>query len=231
MSAVGVEIPEVSWSDFRRNLRWKQGEHVTLIGPTGAGKTTLALELLPLRDYVITFGTKRRDPVLRELRKDGYVQVPDWTISDPEVLPKVILSPPLKRGVASLNDQRKIFKEALVTVFRQGGWCMYLDEARYVTEYLKLKEDVELLWQQGRSLGVSVLAGAQRPRHIPLLAYDQATHLFFWQDNDESNLRRIGEIGGKVNPRVVQRQVSMLHSHQVLYVNARTGEAARTRVS
>jgi hypothetical protein len=153
-------------------------------------------------------------------------------MSDPDVMPRVVLHPPLPKGVDSLSDQRGAYREALMAIFRQGGWLAYLDETRYITDpqFANLKAEVELLLMQGRSLGVTVMASAQRPRHIPLLFYDQATHLFFWQAQDESMASRLGEIGGRVDPRLVTEAVGRLYSHQVLYVNPRTGEIVQTEV-
>src|SRR5690349_6421632 len=69
--------PPVSWDDFYGyfGANWRQGEHVGLIGPTGSGKTTLAMWLLPLRKYVVVLGTKPRDKTLDELAARGYYKM------------------------------------------------------------------------------------------------------------------------------------------------------------
>jgi hypothetical protein len=220
----------VPWGEFLAfHFDWAQGEHVTLVGPTGTGKTTLALQILPIRDYVIAIATKQRDPVLYKLASQGYMQVEELE-TPAEIHPRIVLAAPLPRGADSISDQREIVKDALLSVYRQGGWCVYLDELRYITEYLKLGRDVELLWQQGRSAGISVVGGAQRPAFIPLAAYDSATHLFFWRDNDKRNLDRIGGIGSH-DSQAIAREVSNLEPHVVLYVNSRTGEKLRTKVT
>src|SRR3954471_22907642 len=57
----------VPWHDFASSFTFKQGEHCTLVGTTGSGKTTLARELLlPQRDYVVVLGTKAEDDSLYE---------------------------------------------------------------------------------------------------------------------------------------------------------------------
>ena len=48
-----------------------RGQHVTLIGKTGSGKTHMALALAEIRPYVIIAATKRRDPLLQEAGR-GY---------------------------------------------------------------------------------------------------------------------------------------------------------------
>lgn len=216
------------WFDFRRDWQWSQGEHVTLIGPTGAGKTTLALDVLAERDYQIVFGSKPQDKTMLALKRAGYYHARTWPPPPPDIEPRVILWP----TVRSSNDipvQREIFRRALDGVYRVGGYAVYFDEVRYLTEYLQLAPLVDLLWQQGRSLDVSVIAGAQRPSRIPLSAYDQATHLFLWRDNDTNNLRRLSELGS-VDTKAVRQTLTHLPRHEVLYLDTRTGDMHTTKV-
>lgn len=223
------EVRTVRWHYFlKHKFRWKQGEHVTCIGPTGGGKTTLVKQILPRRDCTVIFVTKARDPLIQEFKDEGYEER-KWWDGDHELGKKILLRPPLGQGKASMPTQKKAFEHALYVAFKQGGWCVYMDELKYITNTLRLKEDVELLYHQGRSLGVSVVGCIQRPTNVPLLAYDQATHLFFWRENDERNIRRIGGLGG-TDSQIVEAAVARLGKYQVLYLNTRTGEMFKTKV-
>jgi hypothetical protein len=71
--------------------------------------------------------------------------------------------------------------------------------------------------------------GTQRPRWIPLEAYDQATHLFFWRDTDEGNVMRVAELAG-TRKRDVADIVPRLAKHDILYVNRDTSELVITRL-
>jgi hypothetical protein len=104
-----------------------------------------------------------------------------------------------------------------------------VDELRYLTETLKLSRHMELLWQQGRSVGISVVAGTQRPARVPLAAYDQATHLFLFRDSDRRNLDRLADLSGDVDKVLVRETVQTLAPHEVLYVDTRRGTMAITR--
>lgn len=220
---------EVSWDDFLAfYFQWEQGEHVTLIGPTGQGKTTLALAILGLRDYVLAIATKQRDPVLYQLESIGYQRITEFGERPAEVSPKVVLAANLPRGTESLPRQKQIVHQALTTVYIQGGWTVFLDEARYVTEYLDQAREVELLWQQGRSSGISVVAAAQRPVFVPLSAFSQATHLFLWRTSDRRDLERIGALGAH-DSRAIAAEVASLPRYSVLYVNTRDGVKIRTK--
>lgn len=232
MATAPARTTEVPWREFCEHVwRWRQGEHVTLIGPNGCGKTTLARELLstPDRRHVAVLSTKRRDPVIDEFAGRGFRVIRRWNVADPDLTPRVILAPKIM-GFADIPKQRRVFREALDAVFRQGAWCVYADEARFLTDYLKLDRELQVIWQQGRSHGISLVAGVQRPRHIPLVAYDQARHHFYWRTSDREMLRRLGELCGAADPEAVREAIASLDSHSVIYVNTVTGELCRTRV-
>ena len=71
-----MSIPSVPWHEFERHFKWRQGEHVTVIAPTGWGKTTLELAIIDRRKYSIFFATKRDDPLYHKLiRQHGFERV------------------------------------------------------------------------------------------------------------------------------------------------------------
>lgn len=217
----------VAWADFLDAFDWRQGEHVSLIGPTGGGKTTLALEILPRRAHVAVLGTKPRDPTLDRLRGDGYRVIREWP---PEWNQnRVILWPRMRRIPDDIANQQTQFDNMLRRVFAEEGWCVYVDELHYLCDVLRLQKHLAVYWQQGRSIGLSLVASAQRPASIPLAAYSQATHLFFWRTNDDRDLKRIGGIGG-LSSKEIAATVAALPRHDVLYVNSRTGAMSVTRV-
>jgi hypothetical protein len=124
-----------------------------------------------------------------------------------------------------------VFGRALAEIYRAGGWCVVLDETRYITDFLKLARHVELLWLQGRSLNVSMVAAAQRPRHLPLAAYSQASHLYLWNVRDRADVKRLSEISGQADIRRIQAEVQGLSKHEALYVNATMGDTYRTETA
>jgi hypothetical protein len=203
-----------------------------MVGPTGSGKTTLETAILPRRDFVVFLSTKRIDSTQDELHSMGYKVVHSGRDLNPDVAPLAILRPPWPENVSAkeLKDLHAgVFREALMRVFQQGHWTVVMDEARYLTKDLGLAAEAELLWLQGRSLKISVVAGTQRPRWIPLEAYDQASHLFFWKDPDRQNVDRIAEMAG-LNRRAVEGIVPVLKTHQMLYASRVTDELVKTKV-
>lgn len=229
------EIPTVSWDDFLSNFTWWQGEHLTCIGPTKSGKTTLMHALMQraseqgTHPWQVVIATKRKDEVLDTFDPDGFIHIPQWAVSDYQLTPKVMLAPPLP-SAAERDTQRNEIRKALNSIYNQGGWLVYLDELKHIAAYLKLEPEVELLLHQGRSAGITVCCGVQRPRHVPLMAYDQTTHLFLWESRDHNIRKRLAELGGRANPELVMDGVSNLSGHQFLYVNPMTGEVVKSEV-
>lgn len=224
----------VPWETFIREWKWKQGQHLTAVGPTGKGKTTFLVEAIRKRDAVIFLATKKKDSTVDKLAKQGYKIVSDYREINPEVHLKYILKPPFPNNASAKELKelhQNVYREGLMYVFRSGGWCVVADEIRYLTDNLRLQSEMELLWLQGRSLKITIACATQRPRAIPLEAYDQATHLVFWRDNDRQNRQRLAEISGlPIDPREVMAEIGNLPGHQLLYINTVTGEGVRTQV-
>lgn len=222
------EVPTVTWAEFvNQHFQWEQGEHLTAIGPTGAGKTTLSMALLPFRRYVIATGTKPKDPTLDKLKDEsGYVLLRKWQKLSPELYPKRLIWPD-SRDLHSAAKQREVFMDAFAHIYQEGGWCTYIDEMWYFIHHLKMEKEVKTFLQQSRSNNISMLLLTQRPAFVPLECYDQSSHLFFARDNDESNLKRISGIAW-LSAKTVRETVASLDRFQWLYINTKTGELMKT---
>jgi hypothetical protein len=92
---------------------------------------------------------------------------------------------------------------------------------------LGMEDEARIMLQQARSNDISFVMGAQRPSRIPLELFDQTTHLFFWRDNDEVNLKRIGGVGW-LSSGPIRAFTANLEPYQVLYIHTRKGWMYRT---
>lgn len=224
-------VPFVPWDQFMQQWNWKQGQHVALIGPTGRGKTTLITHILSRRNYVVFFGTKRRDDTQDALIRQGYRVTSDASMIHPDIGSHWMLRPPFPKGASPAdirNIHRGVYASAIMHIFRQGGWTVVADEIRYLTDTLRLADGMELLWLQGRSLGITVVGGTQRPRHVPLEAYSQSYHLFFWQTPDKQDVARVAELTS-IGREKIAEIVPNLTGHTVLYVNTVSGDMLTTK--
>ena len=150
---------------------WKQGEHLTILGRTGTGKTRLASALLRARRSVISLVTKADDSS-RYLPNDSrrpIRHVRDISTSDPRRR-YYVLEP-------RLQDQQAEALAAMRRVWADGGWTLYLDELFYLEKQLGLRQPIELLLTQGRSKGLTIVCGMQRPAWVSMFAVSEPTHV------------------------------------------------------
>jgi hypothetical protein len=230
MSAVASitrdSIERVPWDTLVSRMDWRPGEHVTLIGPTGRGKTEAGVKLLNLRKWCVFLGTKRKDSTQDALRDMGFRTVAVAHEINPHIAKRYIFKPPFPKGASAKvlkRDHGEAFSLALVHVREQTGWTTLVDECRYIAGTLGLSDELEMLWLQGRSEKSTIIANTQRPRYIPLEAYDQATHIFMWSDPDRNNITRVSEMAG-LNTDLVLTVLPGLPKHDILYLNTVTGD-------
>lgn len=219
--------PVVPWSDFYPWFRenWYQGEHVTLIGPTGWGKTTVLKKILTVRSYPVVFGVKGKDSTMEELIRDlRLTKMETW---QPDVADRICLWPNIRgAGKNHRRQQREVFAQAIDSIFRMGAWCPVFDEVVYLAETLGLDDELKFLLNQGRSADISVVAATQRPAFIPLAFYDMATHLFLWKFQDIRNVQRVAELTGDAAP-IVRQELMGLPKYEFIYINKDTGLRVR----
>lgn len=211
-----------SWEEFLRIMNWEQGEHTTLIGPTGQGKTNLARHLLQVRENagsaIVVMATKPTDPNLDILKERGYRVARSWP---PEFDGKKVLLWPQFSGAQDVDKQKAIFQYAFASIFAAGSWTIYIDELPYVSDVLGLDRWLKVLWLQGRALDITLVVGTQRPRNVPLEAYSSSSHLFIWRTNDQEDLKRLTGLGA-FDPRPIRDEVARLPRYEALYVGTRS---------
>ena len=243
MAAV-ARPPQVSWASLRSKLaaEWAPGEHVTVVGPTGSGKTHIAVSLAELCRYVLVLAAKRQDPLVSDLAKHGYFITRDlndikWTQNEKggpvePVRPKVVYWPPSPEKLKPrelIAAHGAAFGNALDWADKSGKWCLIVDETMYLAEHLRLMKELDHLWFQGRTQKVSVIACAQRPSRVPRLAFSSASYLFLAQTNDVGDLERLRDIAAGFPKGMIDEAVMSLDydAHEFLFVSVRDKGLAR----
>ena len=216
-------IDRVSWEEFLRRFVWRQGEHVALIGPPGAGKTTVIDAIKHKRTYNVIFGTKPADPLYNKLIKEGYRRIYNIDEIKHYDSNNFLLWPWPKDtdDIEEIKDyQREAFKKALNRIVKEGGWTLTVDEGKYLSETLGLGRQLSFCVDQLRSNNSSVVCGAQRPAWLPQSVLANATHVFLWKSTNRDDQIKLADIGG-IDAKVVRDEARTLGSHEFIYIKTR----------
>lgn len=90
------------------------------------------------------------------------------------------------------EDQAQVFYEVMEKAYEKHGWCIYIDEAFHLHKHGKwMQDELEKLLTQGRSLGISMVMGTQRPVWISRFSLSEVSHkISFWcEGRDRKTLR------------------------------------------
>lgn len=190
---------------------WEQGQHVAIVGQTGSGKSYLNAAILPYRKHVIMLRTKADDikyPGFRSIKRVAEIGA---------MHTRYLLKP-------AYAEQAEQVHQACELAWKQGGWCIAVDEFFYICDRLKRVSDVERLLTQGRSLHVSVVCGMQRPSRISRFALSEATHVFAFRAEG----RDTKVIAEATTPRLLPL-FEQLRKHECIYFNRVTGAVEITK--
>lgn len=203
-----------------RRLRsvWHQGEDVLVSGAKGSGKTTLIRHLADIRvdngGHVIVFVLKPRPDAT--ITKD-YADYTRWTRyrkRAPSYENKVLLLPAVEKlkGDDILALQKEVFKEAIDEISAAGHRTVVVDDALYLTnpQFLDLSDELAMMHAIGRSGGLTLIDGTQRPSHLPLIAYGSASHAFISRTRELADLRRLAELGARESSKELS---SIIHAN------------------
>lgn len=195
----------------RAPAKWRQGEHVIIVGDTGSGKTYLESKLLELRDYTIVVKTKPDD-----IKFDGYLKTRKFKDLMNLKVKKFVLDP----GI-SPDLQRYHIANTINLAWKQEGWTLAVDETYYWTHVLRLEKQLNMLLTQGRSKKLTIVAGMQRPAWISRFALSQATHAFIFRCEG----RDITTLSQALSPKIAD-PVEKLRGHDFVYFNRATREVS-----
>lgn len=207
------EVPTIPRAQFIEEFGqdYHAGQHVTFIGPTGKGKTTLAFQLLdrvispdypkalilagkpPGRDHTMEEAARKLNlrvvsewpppPAFGDKKKRGWVLRPRQKMRDHD---------------EDHAEMRKQFRSGILSAYRtkpDKPIITFVDEAYLVQYQLKLQKECDMALTRGAPVN-AMWSLVQRGRYISIQCYDAPEHVFIFYDPDLSNQKRYAEIGG-----------------------------------
>ena len=185
--------------------------------------------------FILVLATKRKDPLVTELAHKGYKVTAStdgvlWAENEP-VTPRVVVWPQFGENIGArsrLALQAEAIRNVLDWADKTGGWTIVADETMWLHENLRLEKELNAIWYQGRTQGLSLIALAQRPSRIPRLAFSQATYLFLGKFADKRDIETLREISSAVPKEIIESGIRSLskENHECLFVDAQRDELA-----
>ena len=209
---------------------YRDGEHVSIIEPTGGGKSYLLRQLLaatgkvrPHLRPVILMPKPRSETTAQTASALGYGITPSWPPVTWPWQPRRngwVMWPGHIRGDADANRKQlgDKLRAATADQYWRGNSITVADDL-HVHALLGLMRDFEDTWTAGREAGAGLWTANQKPSgtaqaSVSTYNYNAPTHLFLGKDNDWRNTRRFSEIGG-VDPDHVRRIVNTLRMNKI----------------
>jgi hypothetical protein len=207
-----LEVVPLVWDDpddgFIAWFRdaWKPGQHVSVIAPTGAGKTTFVGGILGLRRYVLAFDPKGGDSTLMGL---GLPRLDAWpgnrrmagivNDNDEDGKPSRYIVGPRTETRAERPKLIEVMRDALVGAFDMGGWTVYADELQILTDprLFNLRADADEILIAARDKKLSFVSSYQAPSWVTPHAAKMSTWVAVSYTRDSDVQNRIAEICGR----------------------------------
>lgn len=207
------------------------GEHVTILAPSGGGKTQLGYELLqvtarPELPAVVLVMKPRDETVTKFIKRTHFKTVRRWP---PRLYDRRVAKPPgyalwpsatfdIDRDEAA---QKVIFGQCIRWCYKRGEWIVFGDETYSLENELPaggLKKEIRTVHTKGRSMHCGLWVASQRAAYISMWSY-QAHHLFLGNDTTEAAQKRMSEIGANVDKDLVRHIIANLQQWEFLYIN------------
>ena len=212
--------PEVPWSElgedfietWGRDERGKlHSEHWEIEGQSGSGKSYLAATAMQRRAQrfdtaTIAVVTKQTDDSIPLL---GWPQVSSYGELREQKYRQAVFWP---QTTAMAEDREKFHESTIYDLLaalwpepgQQANVVVYMDEIRYLESLpgpprasRRMKKLIRQYWREGRSHGISIIAGAQRPLEMVRDMHSEARWRAVFCPADEADMERFAELLGR----------------------------------
>lgn len=229
-----IEYPRQPFPDHLAAMKaWRQGEHVLMSAPTGAGKTTFLFPLLERRSHVVALFTKDHDDTITRQFK-GYKRFDKWPKHGfTRQESKVMIWPKWERTLqATIRKHHEVMQEAFDRIMGDGNRCVFIDEGLYLADpgFGGLAKEIGMLHYTGRSNGISMVTSMQRPFHIPRTVLSSVSHVYLARTYDAGDQKRLSDFGSVDAKEIVHNMSRLPSRHDFIYLNPQ-GDAAAAIVN
>ena len=204
-NVIALDFEEEFLPWFKEN--WNPGEHLAVIAPTGAGKTTFTSGVLDYcRRFVLALDPKGGDSTLSSL---GYERLSKWPgikamnkkIEENENagLPSRYLVGGSSRTEEEYKNLVDTMRSALTEAWSMGGWTVYVDELQILTDarMMNLRTECDRLLIAARDRGISFVSSYQAPSWVTPQASRQASWIAVSYTQDDDVVTRLAEVLGR----------------------------------
>jgi len=207
------DLEVIARRDFVRQFGqdYQHGQHLTILGPTGRGKSQLCYQLLDVvidedHPVVSLHGKIRgRDPVVGKAGKALHLRDVDHLPSrsrmyyDRKRHWRGYIICPLRKPTDSARERELLhtaFKDAVNRNYQttKRNTITHINEAHQAQADLKLKEDIEAPLMRGGPDN-AVWHEGQRGAYLSYHTYNAPEHIFIFYDPDKANRKRYADLG------------------------------------
>jgi hypothetical protein len=232
--------PQVPWSQLGPDFieSWGHGEdgkprheHMEVTGQSGGGKSYAIGTILQQRAArwdtaelaILTKQTDDSIPLLDWPAVDDYKQLADYR--------QAVFWP----RTTAQGEAREKFHEQRVFALLSQLWpkpgeqasvVVYVDEVRYIEGLSRrLRKLIRMYWREGRSHGISIVAGAQRPIEMVRDQHSESRWKLVFPPADMGDMDRFAEmLGRRADWQPVLESLDQT-SHQFVLRNSYTKDA------
>lgn len=206
-----TRVEALDWDEFAGwfEHEWKPGEHVSIVTPTGGGKTTLEVGLLELRRWVGVIAPKGVDDTLRSLHLRRLL---DWPgdramtrmLDDDEDAgrpSRYVFGRTVTTYEKDWPELVGVYRRALAGMFRMEGFTCAVDDLKLLCD-MGLGPTATRWLVSARSRHLSFVSAFQFPRRVIRTALDEPTWIFASQTRDATVIDRTAEVLGRPKAEV-----------------------------
>lgn len=205
---------------------WFPGAHWALVGPTGEGKSTVAVALLALRDYVLALDPKGGDETLAASGYRRVTGLPPRVRFPRDIQRDLDEGRPVQLivgGSARTDEEdlrlQALMREAISYARHAGGWTLYVDEFELLSSQRMFNQGplIERMLITARRDKSSVMTSFQAQAWVSKHATRQATFVVMFPTRDRAMIKAVAEAMGRPW-QALEAAVDLLPDYHVIII-------------